>query len=130
MLADVASNELAVLRVGVGQDVLNEVVAVLVAGDVYQGDTGTIVTTLANSIKIATEKIGTTNLEALLNDLGGKLIHAVLGGIADDMVDGATAVGWGAMLADVLNAPVAKLTVSNDVNAAKNLLDARALERS
>jgi len=31
------------------------------------------------------------------------------------------------MLADVLNAPVAELTMSDNINAGKNFIDARAL---
>lgn len=53
MLANVASNELAVLRVGVGEDVLNEVITILITGDVDQGNTRTIVTSLTDSIKVS-----------------------------------------------------------------------------
>lgn len=129
MLADVASNELSVLWVGMGQNVLNEVVTILITGDVDQWDTRTIETTFADPIKVAAEKVGTTNLEALLNNLGSKLIHAVLGGIADDMIDGSAAISWGTVLTDVLDAPVAELTMSNNINATKDLLNARSLEQ-
>jgi hypothetical protein len=128
MLADVTGNKFTMLRIGVSQDVLNEVVAILITGDVDQWDAGAIDTSLADTIKIAAEEVWTTNLEALLNDLGGKLIHAVLGGVTNNMVNGTAAISWGTMLANVLNAPVAKLTMSNDVNASKDLLDAWTLE--
>jgi hypothetical protein len=78
VLSDVLSNNLTMLRVGVGENVLDEVVAVLVTGDIDQWDARTIETTLTDTIKVATEKINTTNLEALLNNLRSKLIHAVL----------------------------------------------------
>lgn len=128
MLADMACNQLTVLRVGVSQDVLNEVVAVLVAGDVDQWDARTIETTFTDTIKIAAEEIGTANLETFLDDLGSKLVHAVLRCIADDMVNGSAAIGWGTMLADVLDAPVAELAMGDDVDASKDLFDARALD--
>ena len=130
MLADVLSNDLTVLRVGVSQNVLNEIVAVLVTRNVDQWDSGTIVTAFANTIEVTTEKINTTNFETLLNNLGSKLIHAVLRGIADNMINCTAAISRSSMLTDVLNAPVAELAVSNDVNTSKNLLDARALIQS
>jgi hypothetical protein len=46
------------------------------------------------------------------------------------MINGAAAISWCAMLADVLNAPVAKLAMSNNINAGKNFFDAWALEGS
>lgn len=127
VLANVAGNKLTMLRVGVSQDVLNEVVAILVTGDIDQWNAWAIKTAFADTIKIAAEEVGTTNLEALLNNLGGELIHAVLRGISDDMVNGSAAISWGAVLADMLDAPIAELTMSNDINAGKDLFDAWAL---
>jgi len=43
------------------------------------------------------------------------------------MINGTATVGWGTMLTDVLDAPVAELTMSNNVNAAKDFLNARSL---
>jgi hypothetical protein len=128
VLSDVLSNNLTMLRVGVRENVLDEIVAVLITGDVDQWNARTVETTLTNTIKIAAEEVDTTNLEALLNDLGSKLIHAILRGVADDMVNCPATISWGTMLADVLDAPVAKLAMSNDVNACQDLLNARALE--
>jgi len=127
VLADVRSNSLTMLWIGVRQDVLDEIIAVLIAGDVNQGNARTIKTTFTDTIEVAAEEVNTTNLEALLNNLGSKLIHAILRSIANDMVNSSAAISWSTMLADVLNAPVAKLTVGDDVNALKNLLNARAL---
>lgn len=123
VLADVGSNNLPVLRVGVGQDVLNQVVSVLVASNVDERNAWAIWATFADTVKVAAEKLNTTNLETLLDDLGSELIHAVLRSVSDDMVDGAAAIGWSAMLADVLDAPVSKLSVGDDVDAAKDLLN-------
>jgi hypothetical protein len=128
VLSDVLSNNLTMLRVGVRENVLDEIVAVLITGDVDQWNARTVETTLTDAIKIAAEEVDTTYLEALLNNLGSKLVHAILRGVADDMVNGSAAISWGTMLADVLDAPVAKLAMSNDVNACQNFLNARALE--
>ena len=127
VLSDVLSDNLTMLWVGVGENVLDEIVAVLVAGDVDQWNARTIETTLTDTIKVATEKVDAANFEALLNDLGSKLVHAILRGVADDMVNGSATISWGTMLADVLDAPVAKLPMSNDINACQDLLNARAL---
>lgn len=128
VLADMLSNNLTVLRVGVSENVLDEIVAVLITRNVNQWNTRAIKTTLADAIEITVEEVDTTNLEALLNDLGSELIHAILGSIADDMDNCSAAISWCTMLTDVLNAPVAKLAVSNNVNTGENLLDARALK--
>jgi len=60
------------LRVGVSENILDEVVAVLVAGDVDQWNARTIETTLTDTVKIASEGVNTQSL-GLLNDLGRKL---------------------------------------------------------
>jgi len=46
------------------------------------------------------------------------------------VISGAGTIWDGAVLADVLNAPVAELTVSDDVDTGENLIDARTLVRS
>lgn len=43
------------------------------------------------------------------------------------MVNGPAAVGGKSMLADMLNAPIAKLAMSNDIDAGQNFFNARAL---
>jgi hypothetical protein len=127
VLANVASNKLAMLRVGMGKDVLNQVISILITSNIDQGDSRTIQTTLANTIKVATQEISTANFEALLNDLGGELVHAILGCVTNDMINCSTSVRRGTMLTDMLDAPVAKLAMCNDVDTSKNLFDARAL---
>jgi len=127
VLSNVGCNHLAVLRIGVGEDVLDEVVSVLVAGNVNEWNTRTVCTTLANSIQISAQKVNTTNLQALLNYLGGKLVSTVFRGIADDMINGTAAISWSTMFANVLNAPIAELTMGDNVNASENFFDAWAL---
>lgn len=128
VLADVASDNLSMLGVGMSKNVLNEIVAVLVAGNVNEWDAWTVVAAFANTIKISTKKFHPANLEALFNNFGGKLVHAILRCIADDMVDSTATINRRSMLANMLDAPIAKLTVSNDVDASKNFFDAGALQ--
>lgn len=73
------------------------------------------------------KELRAANLQALLHDLGSKLVHAILRGIADHMIDSSTAISWSTMLADVLDAPIAELPVGNDINGLENLFDARTL---
>lgn len=127
VLADVGSDNLPVLWVGVGQDVLNQVVSVLVARNVDEWNAWAIWAAFTNTVEVAGEKLNTSNLEAFLDDLGSELIHAVLGSVSDDMVDGAAAISWSSVLADVLDAPVSELAVSDDVDASKDFLDTWAL---
>lgn len=127
MLANVGSNNLTMLGICIGEDVLDEVVAVLVAGNVNERNPGPIHASLADSIKIAPEELGATNLETLLDDLGSKLIHGVFGSVSNDMINGTAPVRRSSVLADVLDAPVAELAVGDDVNVGKDLLDAMAL---
>jgi hypothetical protein len=127
VFANVLSNNLTMLRVGVREDVLDEVVSILIARNVNQGNARTIVTTLTNSIEIAGKEVNTTNFEALLNNFGSKLIHAVLRSIANDMVNRPATISGSTVLTDVLNAPITELTVSNNVDAGKNFFNTRAL---
>ncbi|MBE3045571.1 hypothetical protein IMZ48_24095 [Candidatus Bathyarchaeota archaeon] len=122
-----SSDHVAVLGTGVRQDVLNQVVAVLVAGNVNERNARSVGTAFADPIQVSTEELGSANLQALLDNLGGKLVGAVLGRVPDDVVDGTAAVGGSAMLADVLDAPVAKLPVGNNVNVREDFLDAGSL---
>jgi hypothetical protein len=74
-------------------------------------------TSLTDTIKVAVQKFVTANLEALLDNFGSILVHAVFGTETKNVVDGAAAIRGGAVFANVLNAPVAELTVSNNVDA-------------
>lgn len=121
------SDDLSMLRVGVGEDILNEVVAVLVTRNIDQWNARTIKATLADTVEVATEKVNTTNLETFLNNLRSKLVHAVLGRVPDDMVNCPAAISWGSVLTNMLDAPVAKLAVGNNINASKNLFNAGPL---
>lgn len=127
VLSNMGSNHLTMLRRSVVKNPLNKVISVLVAGNVNQRNAGAVAASLANSIKISTEKLGTTNLEALLHNLGGKLVSAILCSISDDVVDGPAAVRGGSVFAYVLDAPVPKLAVSHNIDIGENFFDAGAL---
>lgn len=129
MLSNVCSNNLAMLGVALSQNPLNQIIAILIAGNVDQGNTGSIDSSLADAVKVATQEIATSDLEALLNHLGSILIRAVLSSITNDVINGAAAVGGGSVLTDMLDAPIAELTVGDDVNIGQDFLDARTLKR-
>ena len=97
---------------------------------IYQWNARTISTSLTDPLEISLKKVRTTNLKALLNHFGGELVHAVFGSVSQDMVNGATTIRRETVLANVLNAPVAKLTMGNDINAVQDFVDARTLERT
>lgn len=128
VLADVASDNLSMLRVGVSKNVLDEIVAVLVAGNINEWNTGTIVAAFTDTVKIATKKFHSANLEALFNNLGGELVHTILRRIADDVVNSTAPVNRCSMLANVLDAPISELAMGNDVDTSKNFFDAWALQ--
>lgn len=128
MLADVSSDHVSVLGIGVGQDVLDEIVAILVAGNVDQRNAWTVETTLADSVKVAAKKLRASDLETLLNDFGSELIHGILCSVTNDMIDSTAAVGRGTVFADMLDAPVAKLAVRHDVDVGKDFFNAWTLQ--
>ncbi len=129
VLADMAGNELTMLGIGVRENVLDEVIAILITSNVDQRNSRTIKTAFADAVEVATEEFRTTNLETFLDNLGGELVHAVLGSIADDVVNGSASISWSAVFANVLNAPVSELTVSNNVDSSQDFLNAGALQR-
>ena len=81
----------------------------------------------ADPFKVAVKELIATNLEAFLNDFRGVLIHTVLGSKAENMANSTATISRSTVLADVLDTPVAKLTVRDDINASKNLVDTGTL---
>jgi hypothetical protein len=129
MFANMCSDYLAVLGVCMGQNPLDEVVAILVAGNIDEGNSRTVHSTFADAVEIAAQELSSSDLKALFYYFRGVLIHAVLGCESNDMLDGSTSISRSTMLTDVLNAPVAELAMSDDVNVLKHLLNARSLYR-
>lgn len=147
-IPDLIGHQLAVFLIRVGQDVLNEVVAVLITSNclvivriarlyyapmlliVDEGHARATGTCLAHSGKVTIEKIGTTNFQAFLHDLGSKLIGTVLGSKVENMLSGTVLVLRSTVFADVLDTPVSELPVGDDVDADEDLINARALHRT
>jgi hypothetical protein len=61
--------------------------------------------------KVTLQEFGTADLETLLHNFGCILIDAVAVGVGENVVDNTAFVGWGTMLAQMLDTPVAKLTM-------------------
>ena len=127
MLADVDSDLFSLMSMSVHQDPLDEVVPILIASNVDEWNARTIWTSGGYDIQVFIQEFMTANLETFLNNLGSELINAVVVGVVQDVVDDATLVRRGAVLAEVLNAPVAELTMSNEINVGDHLFDGRAL---
>lgn len=127
VLADMSSNDLTMLGRSIVQNPLDQVVAILIAGNVNQRDSSSVTAAFADTVEIAAEEVTTSNLETLLNNLRGELVGTVFGSIANDVVDGAAAVGRGTVLANMLNTPVPELTMSDNVDVGEDFLNAGTL---
>lgn len=121
------SNYLTMLRGRVVQDPLYKIIAILVAGNINQWDTCAVLTYLTNPIQVAAKEIGSPNFEALFDYLGRKLVRRILGSVSNHMVNSSASIGRPAVLANVLDAPVAKLAVCDDVNVGQHLFDTGTL---
>ncbi len=77
MLADVNGDLLTLMVMGVHEDPLDEVVAILITSNVDEWDAWTIWTSSGDDSKVAIQEFKPTNLETLLDDLGSELINAV-----------------------------------------------------
>lgn len=87
----------------------------------------TILTSLANPLKVAVKEVVTTNLKALLDHLGRILVDAIVGCESKDVVNGPATVGRSTMFANMLDAPIAELAMGDDIDASQNLVDTGAL---
>lgn len=81
MLSDMDGNLFSLMVMSIHENPLYEIVAVLIASDVYEGYARTVGMSCSNDTKVPVEKLNSTDLEAFLNDLGSKLIDAVVIGI-------------------------------------------------
>lgn len=57
MLADMCCNDFPVLWIGMGEDVLNQIISILVACNVDQWNPRTVKASFTDSIEITTEEI-------------------------------------------------------------------------
>lgn len=127
MLPDVDGDLLLLVVVSVHQNPLDEVIPILISSDVDKWDARTIRPSGGDDQKILVQEIQTTDLEALLHNFGSKLIDAIVVGVGQDVINDATLVGWRAMLAEMLNTPVAELAMSDKVDVGDDFLDSRSL---
>lgn len=81
----------------------------------------------SNDAEVAFKELNTTDLEAFFDNFGSELIDTVAVGIAKDMVNDSALVWGGAVLAEMLNAPISKLPVGNEINVVDDFFDGRAL---
>jgi hypothetical protein len=125
-----SSNHVSKLRAGMRQNPLDEVVSILIAGNVDERDARSIDAALRDSVQIATDEFISSNLQTLLNYLGSKLIRTVLSSVSNDVINGPAAVCRSSVLTNVLDAPVAELTVGDNVNVCQDLFNARALDNT
>jgi len=94
---------------------------------VNQWDARTVGTSFAYTLEVTLHKFRTANFEAFLDDLGCKLVHAILGGIAKNVVNRTASILGRSMFADMLNAPVSELAMSDNINACEDFIDTRPL---
>lgn len=71
-----------------------------------------ISTTSTHARKITIQKFRAAYLQTFLYNFRGKLVHTVVNCPKKDMFNGAAPIVRGTMLADMLNAPIAKLSMS------------------
>lgn len=127
MLANVNGDLLALVMMSIHQDPLNQIVAILIASNVDERNTRSIWTLSSDDSQVAIQELESTNLETLLDNLGSKLINAVVVGIGQDVIDDTTLVRGRAVLAQVLDTPVTELTMSDEIDVRDDFFDGRAL---
>lgn len=130
MFADVYGHLFTLVVMRIHQDPLDEIVAVLVPCNVDEGDARSIWPRGSDDPKISIQEVQSANLEALLDNLGGKLVDAVVIRVRENVVDDTTLVRRRAVFAQVLNTPITKLAVGNKVNVGNDFFDRRALSSS
>lgn len=126
MLSYVDGNLLSLLLVGIHKNPLNEIVAVLIASNIDERNSWSLGMSCGNHIQIPIEKLNSANLEAFLDHLRGILVDAVAVSIDEDVVNDTSFVRWSTVLTEMLDAPVAKLSVSNEINVGNDFLNGRS----
>lgn len=127
MLADMDGNLLSLMVMSIHQDPLDQIIAILVACDVDQRDAWTVWVSSGDDSEVSIQELWPTNLETLLHHFRGELVNAIVVRVCKDMINDATLVRRRAMLAQVLDAPVAELAVGDQINICNDLLDGGAL---
>ena len=94
-----------------------------------QGHARAVRTAGANPREIAIKKLSAANFKAFFDDLGSKLVHAIVASPQEDMLDGTILVMRSSVLTDVLDAPITELAMGEEIDFCKNFLNGRALRR-
>lgn len=81
----------------------------------------------ADSRKIAFQELRASDFQTFFDYLGRKLVHTVVHSKMKNMLDSAAFVVRSAMLTNMLNAPVAELTMCKDVHLPQNFFNGESL---
>lgn len=127
MLADVDGDLFALLLMSIHQYPLNEVIAVLISSNVDEWNARTIRMSRSYDRQISVEKLNAPNLETFLDNLGGILVDAVAVGVDEDVIDDSSFVRRGTVLAKMLDAPIAELSMGNEIDVGDDLLNGWSL---
>lgn len=77
MLSDVRRHHFSVLWRCIVQNPLDQVIAVLVAGNINQGNSSSVTTPFTNTVQVAAEEVRASNFEALFHNLGRELVRRI-----------------------------------------------------
>jgi hypothetical protein len=143
-LPDMAAHQVALMGCSIDQNPLNQIVTILIPRNcvvlasllqnsidfsltVNQRHTRPVCTTSANTCQVAIQKLRPPNFQTLLYNFRSKLIHAVIRTPKEYVFDCTVLVARSAMLTNVLNTPISKLTMGKEVDIGQDLFDSRAL---
>ena len=127
MLSNVNGNLFSLLLVSIHENPLDEIVAILITSNVNERDAWSIWMGSGDDIEITIKKLNATNLEALLDDLGGILVDAVAISVDENVVNDPTLVGRSTVLAQVLDAPITELAMGNEINVRDDFFNSGTL---
>lgn len=82
----------------------------------------------ADTREIMIHELRAANLEAFFHNLRCELIHAVIHSPAKNMLNSTALVVGSTVLADVLNAPIPELTMSEYINLRQYFFNCRSLQ--
>lgn len=127
MLSDMDGNLLSLLLMGIHENPLDEVVSILITSNVNQRNSWSVRVRCGNYVEVSVKELNATNLETFLNNLGSILINAIAVGVDKNVVNDTSFVRRSTMFTQVLDAPVAELTVSNEVDVGDDFFDRGSL---
>jgi hypothetical protein len=78
VLSDVRRNDFTTLRISVGEDILHEVIAKLIASNVNERHARAVDAGFRDAIQVTIKEIDTSGSQTLFNHLGSVLVGAIL----------------------------------------------------